>query len=394
MKIQFRTSGGRGEYEVAGTHGQYAARDLVNHDIQIHLGPWGVVKTGVYVREDSGKVRLRLRAPSTPHITRQISAALLMPRMTRSAETGGAGVRVMLDEQYSFRALDCSAVAVTAPTGAAPGVVTMSFSSMSFNNDVAEDSLSVPQRTARIDQVHAAAQRYPDPLRTLLVQHRALVRGPGPYPAAMESLVQEIMISVADQATYFGVSYVMGSDPLPALELMQSLPLTPPPPVDLGQIQAPEVRRRELQERRLAVARTASAFAFGRRTREAYGHTCVFCGLHLPQGNLRRGGVDGMHILSYADFDLDYVSNGLCGCKLDHWAFDEGLIMLRYDATSCAYFVHVTELGAAELGSAELTRFRALEGPVSECRLPADPADRPAPDYLTVFNKLMGNTPA
>ena len=42
--------------------------------------------------------------------------------------------------------------------------------------------------------------------------------------------------------------------------------------------------------------------------------------------------MDAAHILPWAGYDLDVVSNGLCFCKHHHWAFDEGLILLSAGA--------------------------------------------------------------
>lgn len=60
----------------------------------------------------------------------------------------------------------------------------------------------------------------------------------------------------------------------------------------------------------------------------AYHRRCVVCGLELPKTGMGRSGIEAAHILPWADFDLDVVTNGLALCRNHHWAFDSRVITL------------------------------------------------------------------
>ncbi len=57
----------------------------------------------------------------------------------------------------------------------------------------------------------------------------------------------------------------------------------------------------------------------------AYAHRCAFCGVRV----LTAAGhtiVDAAHIVPWCESRNDAIGNGLCLCKLCHWAFDEYLV--------------------------------------------------------------------
>ena len=62
----------------------------------------------------------------------------------------------------------------------------------------------------------------------------------------------------------------------------------------------------------------------------AYEHRCAICGIRILtcQGHTV---VDASHIVPWSDFYNDDVRNGLCLCKLCHWAFDELLLSITKD---------------------------------------------------------------
>ena len=58
-----------------------------------------------------------------------------------------------------------------------------------------------------------------------------------------------------------------------------------------------------------------------------YEHRCATCGIRMltPQGHTA---VDASHIIPWSESNNDDIRNGLCLCKLCHWAFDELLITI------------------------------------------------------------------
>jgi hypothetical protein len=117
--------------------------------------------------------------------------------------------------------------------------------------------------------------------------------------------------------------------------------------------------------------------------RNAYGSTCVVCGLHLPPlGADSSPGVDAAHILPWAEYDLDLVCNGLCLCKLHHWAFDEGLIEVQFaDGNYTIAIPQEAEDRAAAAGF-DLEFLRPHLGAIPLDRLPTEAAMRPRHEFL------------
>jgi putative restriction endonuclease len=105
-----------------------------------------------------------------------------------------------------------------------------------------------------------------------------------------------------------------------------------------------------------------------------------------------RSGVDSAHILPDSEFDLNHVANGLCLCKLHHWAFDEGLIEIRHDPASGYSIAIPDEARTRAAGPPLLLDLMFLLphiGPITDIRLPWDPAQRPNPECLRRLHELL-----
>ena len=130
----------------------------------------------------------------------------------------------------------------------------------------------------------------------------------------------------------FDVPYSRGTDALPSFinDILNAV--QPEPMVQLSDVdpEEPELRRRVIKEwKRWGNSRGAAGAKFKSAVRSAYNATCIICGEHWPStAKNARPGVDAAHILPWSDYDLDHVSNGICLCKIHHWAFDEGLIRI------------------------------------------------------------------
>lgn len=78
-----RTSGGRGEYELAGKQGEVSASDLFEKDHFYELTPQIIIpgRARVRINRNQGKPRIRLdEQRSTTHLYRLLAAALLLPK--------------------------------------------------------------------------------------------------------------------------------------------------------------------------------------------------------------------------------------------------------------------------------------------------------------------------
>lgn len=115
------------------------------------------------------------------------------------------------------------------------------------------------------------------------------------------------------------------------------------------------------------------------------------CGLRLPKNvHCKKAGVDAAHILPWADYELDHVRNGLCLCKLHHWAFDEGLLTVRPDGQD--YRIHVTDLCLQALADEADSRdaMESVCGAIPADRLPERVEDRPNPEWLLRRDEDLG----
>ena len=130
---------------------------------------------------------------------------------------------------------------------------------------------------------------------------------------------------------------------------------------------------------------------FRSAVRTAYRSTCLFCGLRLVSDDVRVPGIDAAHIAAWAHYEADVVSNGLCLCKLHHWAFDQYLLALRLDATA-GYSIVVTKLAyeAFKGDDAVLRSLEAVAGPIAVNRLPANPDDWPRAQFINQLYEDMG----
>ncbi len=106
-------------------------------------------------------------------------------------------------------------------------------------------------------------------------------------------------------------------------------------------------------------------------------------------------GVDAAHILPWAAFGINSVSNGVCLSKLCHWAFDAGILRFEYDSALEQYIVKIPShvVAEAERSNFDLAYFRALEGPVDATNLPKDRKCWPDPELLKQLNAILVYAP-
>ena len=166
-----------------------------------------------------------------------------------------------------------------------------------------------------------------------------------------------------------------------------------PQPVDDVPPEEIEIRLRIIKNwKRWAGYRGAKSAKFRQEVRRAYNSTCIVCGLHLPPTPFNSvAGVDAAHILPWADYDLDEVSNGVCLCKHHHWAFDEGLILITHDGQQ--YHVEVPADIVAEIqrhsAAFSINELLNHAGSIPVNRVPANPTDRPRPQFLRMLAEKL-----
>ena len=373
MRIDWRPSGGRGEYELAGQAEGHSASDLLEWTIHLDLGPLGWRQTELLVSDQGGKPRLR--AAGTPHhIQRQVASALLLPRSRRSSDNLAAGQPVMVDRRYLIIFITLSDVTLDSNAEvvkARPQVITVT------NANSTED-IDALARCEQVRFLHDHIEGFPGSVSDLLTTHRDLLNSSAVIlPDVERTQVQLIEALALEQF----VPYVGRTDPVPALiSFSRHSPLTVLPP-DVASQDEPSLRLSATRTMRLTLQRQSSASRFRAAVMRAYDSTCTFCGVQLPsiKGQVAAG-CQAAHILPYAEYDLDQVTNGLCLCPTHHWAFDQ--FLLAVDIVGESYVVRVTDRCIRLLPPDATAVLRQVAGPIPSNRLPKHLQDRPNPKFL------------
>ena len=384
---------GRGEYEISGEFetggGNVDAARLVEHELIVEFGRYGYHKTGNILKAESGKKRVRLvNRRSHVHLARQIQAVLLFPKSRRDENGFVGGEPTIWHERYIVRKIHFAGLELRSAEHAFIRLGELELDNGSQTAHV----VPFEQRMKLIETLHDHIDRFPDVIKSLLVEHRTMLTANGAITGGGEDIVASLMNHVAENAPDYNVEYVLGGDVVPALVDILSVP-TVDEPVSIEAIPPEdiEIRLRETAKwRRWAATRGPSSARFRRNVREAYDSRCIVCGIRLPLSkHCRVPGVDSAHILPWSTHDLEVVSNGLCLCKLHHWAFDQQLIAIQY--TGGTYVVTVSQRARAALDSDALEMLERIAGPVPQNRLPAKPQDMPHPQFLSKLYELLGD---
>ena len=99
MRIALRTSGGRGEYEVAGSHESIKVHDVFDRQIVLEMLPGVRFPTNNFVRHTQGKPRIRLLdSHGDSHAYLILAALLLLPKPKREiGATPGGKIQIYKD---------------------------------------------------------------------------------------------------------------------------------------------------------------------------------------------------------------------------------------------------------------------------------------------------------
>ncbi len=405
MRISWQISGnatnrdnsatqGRGEYEwVELQPSDPTSAQLLHCRVLLRLSANNasvVLDTACELEYRDEKSRIRIAddagAASYMYPIYHIAAALLMPCPTRTLGNLGSGQPVLRSNEYMMS--DIQAGAIPLPVNLRADITVASIR-VANQTVPAGEEITIATRLGQILHLWVNRHRFPQDIADLLEQHETLVRGGDQISITGRPLVERLSAAVADAAVDLDIAWATrDGDPLPALLEMAGYYRVEVAAIPIEQIPAEfrEIRRREVaRQRRLAAIRGPESTRFRRQVREAYRSTCVVCGLTLPAlWDGGRPGVDSAHILPDGEFNLNVVSNGLCLCKLHHWAFDEGIIEIRHEVTT-GYSVAVPDEARVRAEGPpvvlDLGFLQPHLGLIPAERLPA-PNGRPNPVFL------------
>lgn len=380
MHIGFRTSGGRGEYEVVGSHTGYTAISLEAWTFQLRW-PDGIVReTDLWLDPgESGKPRLRSLRPQAFQIGRMVTSMLMLPEPRRNFNGTFSGPPVARHKGYVLTRLGFGPD--TEFTGI-NDVVTIDPVFIDIDNQTDKETIGIRHRWARIEAVYERLDLLPTNVRSLVVEHRGFMASGDPVDARLGSTVRRLQGALVGAA----VGWAPDTDPLPGLETI--LGLVPgsgpslPPPDEIGE-EEPVVSARSAHEYRLAKIRGASGRRFSTDIRAAYGNRCAFCGAVYGGVASVRSGVDAAHILAWSKYDLDVIPNGISLCKLHHWAFDAALVLPYFEGSRRDVpTLRFTQLAVENFSADTLAKLGVHKQTLRPEWFPSDPALWPSRTYL------------
>lgn len=390
MRIALRTSGGRGEYEVAGSHESIRVHDVLDREIVLELLPGARFPTNNVIRHTQGKPRIRLRdSHSDSHVYLILAAILLLPKPKREIGATPGGKLQIYKDNFSVMSIPFDVVELSRTE------IVVSPTQMILANSTFDSvRLDVIERLRIVMACREAAATQNSALASAVVKHG-------------NALNNRDVKAVIDAANSIRLANIEPDDPLrhitkdfnlPNLEELMWLGVHATETEEamaLGEENLEDLKeaaRNRIKVWQQIALRGAAGTKFSADVRQAYNHTCLFTGMRLPKTPATgSSGVDAAHILPWAEYNLNTVSNGLCLSKLCHWAFDAGILQLSYDIPASRYVVILSEaaLAGESAGLLKLNGLKNIQGVVSSSLLPKDSSNWPNPSFLNEYNEAL-----
>ena len=386
MNITLRSSGGRGEYELAGRHGDIRIADLFGMPLYLEILPNQIINTHSKCLHKDGKPRIRLDSSHVKdaHPSALVIYAALLPKPRRKLDDT-IGENLIQRENFVVQTIRVDAVIKNGRAILSPVIVQLE------NASGAKHNIIFAERMARVLRVWTAAGVETGGIAEAVQKHARAFCSPMSSQIEQRESYTELWRTLNEPAgdllPILERHFAMGSvgrdysEELSDEDLKEEVHLDPT-----------EARVERVKQWRLAASRGSSATLFRTKVQNAYDFRCLFTGHRLPKiETTTRAGVDAAHILPWSNYNLDITQNGLCLSKQCHWAFDEGLLRLSYDESINAYVLTISKESrvAAEKVGFEMSVFDALVGPIPKTRLPASHTLWPSHQYLKDLNGFL-----
>lgn len=390
MRIALRTSGGRGEYEVAGSHESVHVHDVYDRQIILEIMPGFRLSTSNFVRHTQGKPRIRLLDPhSDSHVYLILAAILLLPKPKRQIGVTPGGKVQIYKDNFSVTSIPFDVVELSKTE------IVISPTQIVLSNSTFDSvRLDVIERLRIVMACWEAAAKQKSSLATLIENHKiACKRCDAKAAIGVAETIRMVNIELDDPLRHITKNLC-----LPNLEELMWLGIHATETEEalaLGEENLEELKeaaRNRIKTWQQVALRGAAGTKFSTEVRQAYNHTCLFTGMRLPKtASTGSSGVDAAHILPWAEYNLNTISNGLCLSKLCHWAFDAGILRLSYTPKTSAYEISlsIAALTAESAGLISLGGLRDIQGVVSASLLPKEKSNWPNPSFLKVYNDAL-----
>lgn len=384
MRIALRTSGGRGEYEVAGSHGNLSVSNVIDHHIQLQIFPNKELDTKNWIRRLQGKPRIRLENPKTDkHIYLLLTSILLMPKPKRELGKTPGGKLQLTENNYSVTSIQFDLVrhkhnsVLIQPTD-------LVLANSTF--DLAR--IDIVERLRILLDIWSQASHNKDTLSQNIICHRDAVLSGDIGKIHQYAINIRKQFDIEDPLREIIRKYNLISEYTYWMGIHRS-------DVELSIIEEDltdpkEAAKKRIKQWRLQASRGSKGVKFSKEVKEAYRHKCLFTGYYLPKSSFcSTPGIDSAHILPWAEYDINSVNNGLCLNKLCHWAFDSGILVLNFLKSQQKYELSISA-GANQAekdGIITLEGFRPMTGMIPSSRLPYEKKHWPSPHFLEEYNK-------
>lgn len=390
MRIALRTGGGRGEYEVAGSHESIRVHDVFDRQIVLELLPGFRFPTNNFVRYTQGKPRIRLLNPHGDfHVYLILAAILLLPKPKREIGATPGGKLQIYKDNFSVMSIPFDVVELSNTE------IVVSPTQMVLSNSTFDSvRLDVVERLRIVMACWDAASKQSSTLAGAVVQHKnafnshdfkvviaaaASIRLANIEPDdPLLHITKDLNLPNLDELMWLGVH---------ATDMEEAMALGEENLVELK-----EAARNRIKVWQQVALRGVAGTKFSTDVRQAYNHACLFTGMRLPKTPASgSSGVDAAHILPWAEYGLNTISNGICLNKLCHWAFDAGILQLSYNTPKSSYDIALSSaaLAAESASLLKLDGLKEIQGVVSTSLLPKDSSNWPNPSFLKVYNEAL-----
>lgn len=383
MRIALRPSGGRGDYELAGSYNELHASNLLEKNFFFQVTPGLTINGKAKASRLAGKPRIRPAGGRHAYIV--ISSILLLPPPRRELLRTPEALPYLRDGDYTIAGIDIDVVSNE------PENVTFAPTSVWAKSRGGLLKVDFAERMAIITTLWNAAVLKKTILAALLKEHQVSVAS-----SDHDRIVQS---SVAIQKHYQTkkdvISFLLRDFGLPDAS---DLAFTGISDSALGfesednDSTPDESLRERVRKWRKQADRGPGSREFSIQVREAYDYRCLFSGERFPKlPTLHSAGVDGAHILPWSTHQLNSVVNGICLCKLCHWGFDNGLLRLDFDSSVNEYLLSIPQ-SIEKIAIEErfdLSPFKRNTGRINPLSLPKNHKLWPSAKHILELNSNL-----
>jgi len=375
---------------VAGSHEAIRVHDVFDREIVLELLPGFRFPTNNFVRHTQGKPRVRLLDQrSDYHIYLLLAAILLLPKPKREIGATPGGKIQIYKDNFSVMSIPFDVVEL------ASAEIIVSPTHLVLSNSTFDSvRLDVIERLRIVMACWDAASNQSSSLASAVVLHRNAIKNHD-VKAVIGAAERIRLTSIEPDDPLRHITKGLNLPNLDELMWLGVHATETEEAMALGEENLEELKeaaRNRIKVWQQVALRGAAGAKFSFDVRQAYNHTCLFTGMRLPKTPATgSSGVDAAHILPWAEYNLNTVSNGICLSKLCHWAFDSGILQLSYDTPTSTYRIALSEaaLAAESAGLLKLSGLKDLQGIVSTSLLPKDSSSWPNPSFLKVYNEAL-----